>query len=158
MLLFDHPDETRNTSALASTSAAHAPHDAHQAALTLPSQEASVPASRHFAEDLLSRWGVGEDECDSAALIVDELASNAVQHGHALMTLLLALDADELLITLADSGAVVRHEHGHADLAADEHGRGTGIVEFLALWTEVHDNDDGREVRVAMRVTCGALH
>ncbi|KUM93819.1 hypothetical protein AQI88_24885 [Streptomyces cellostaticus] len=124
--------------------------------MTLPSQEASVPASRHFAEDLLSRWGIGEDERDSAALIVDELASNAVQHGHALMTLLLVLDAGELLITLTDSGAVVPHEHGHADLAPDEHGRGTGIVDFLALWTEVHDNEEGREVRVGMRITTDA--
>jgi anti-sigma regulatory factor (Ser/Thr protein kinase) len=134
------------------------PHDGHQAVLTLPSQEASVPASRHFAEDLLCSWGVGEDERDSAALIVDELASNAVQHGHALMTLLLALDAGELLITLTDSGAVVQHTNGHADLASDEHGRGTGIVEFLAQWTEAHDNDEGREVRVGMRVTADASH
>ncbi|MFE0191513.1 ATP-binding protein [Streptomyces sp. NPDC059008] len=154
MLLSDPLDEKRNTS----HTAAHAPHDGHQAVLTLPSQEASVPASRHFAEDLLSSWGVGEDARDSAALIVDELASNAVQHGHALMTLLLALDAGELLITLTDSGAVVRHTNGHADLAPDEHGRGTGIVEFLAQWTEVHDHDEGREVRVGMRVTADASH
>ncbi|MGW1376707.1 ATP-binding protein [Streptomyces sp. NPDC002446] len=157
MLLIDHTDETRTTSA----SAAHAPHDmhdAHQAVLTLPSQEASVPASRHFAQEFLSCWGIDEDERDSAALIVDELASNAVQHGHALMTLLLDLHADELLITLTDSGATVQRTHGHADLASDEHGRGTGIVEFLAQWTEVHDNDEGREVRVGMRVTAGASH
>lgn len=101
------------------------------------------------AEGFLSRWGVGEDERDSAAVIVDELASNAVQHGHAVMTLFPEPAADELLIALTDSGAVVRHEHGHADLAADEHGRGTGIVEFLALRTEVHDNDEGRGMPAA---------
>jgi anti-sigma regulatory factor (Ser/Thr protein kinase) len=152
MLLFDHPEITRSTSA----TPARTPLDAPQAQLTLPSREASVPASRHFTEDRLSDWGIGEDERDSAALIVDELASNAVQHGHALMTLELALGEGELLITLTDSGAAVRHENGHADLAPDEHGRGIGIVGFLASWTEVHDNDEGREVRVGLRVTAGA--
>lgn len=126
-----------------------------QAVLTLPSHEASVPVSRHFADDLLGRWGVGEDERDSAVLIVDELAANAVQHGHAEMTLLLALDEDELLIALTDSGAVVVHPHPRSELADDEHGRGAGIVEFLALWTETHDSEDGREVRVGMQVTAG---
>ncbi|MFF4696208.1 ATP-binding protein [Streptomyces chattanoogensis] len=152
MFVSDSLDETHRTSAAAHTSSA-----SHQALLTPPFGEASVPASRHFANDLLGRWGIGEDERDCAALIVDELAANAVQHGHARMTLALALDADVLQIRLTGSGAAVRHETGHAGLAADEHGRGTAIVEFLALWTEIHDTDEGREVRVGLRITADSL-
>ncbi|MBC2900618.1 hypothetical protein [Streptomyces cupreus] len=56
--------------------AQHAPQaPVHEARLTLPSVEVSVPASRHFTEDRLSSWGVDADACASAALIVDELAS-----------------------------------------------------------------------------------
>ncbi|MCX4826289.1 ATP-binding protein [Streptomyces sp. NBC_01142] len=128
-------------------------HTARQAVLTLPSQEVSVPVSRHFTDDLLVRWGVAEDERDSAMLVVDELVANAVQHGHADMTLLLVLDEDMLLIAVADSGPAVAKQAPRADIAPDEHGRGTGIVEFLALWTEIHDSDEGRRVRVGLRVT-----
>jgi anti-sigma regulatory factor (Ser/Thr protein kinase) len=129
---------------------------AHQAVLTFPSQEVSVPGSRHFTEDQLRRWGVAEDERDSAVLVVDELAANAVQHGHADLTVSLALEENLLVITVTDSGPEVTHEDPRSEMPADEHGRGTWIVEFLALWTEIHDSDEGRQARVGIHVTAAA--
>ncbi|MER6999396.1 ATP-binding protein [Streptomyces sp. NPDC000410] len=131
----------------------HSRRAACQAILTLPAHDESVPAARHFTGDLLRRWGLAEDTRDSAELIVDELAANAVQHGHADMTVLLALGPDELHIAVADSGEAVRHIDPRSAMAPDEHGRGTGIVEFLAVWTEVRDGEKGRRVSVGLGIT-----
>jgi anti-sigma regulatory factor (Ser/Thr protein kinase) len=127
------------------------------AILALPAQEASVPAARHFTDDLLRSWGIVADERYSAQLIVDELAANAVQHGRSEMTLLLILGRDELVLAVADSGAAVTHRNPRAEAPADEHGRGLGIVEFVASWTDVHDSLRGRLVRVGLRVNGGDL-
>ncbi|MFJ3306909.1 ATP-binding protein [Streptomyces sp. NPDC086549] len=121
----------------------------HQALLTLPAQEAHVSAARHFAADLLETWSVPESQRDSAVLIVDELAANAAQYGRECMTLLLALDDGTLHIVVSDSGMAV--DHPRPDIAPDEHGRGTGIVQYLAQSTEVHQTRGGREVRACLR-------
>ncbi|MFE9173308.1 ATP-binding protein [Streptomyces kebangsaanensis] len=121
----------------------------HEALLTLPAQEAHVSAARHFAADLLETWSVPESERDSAVLIVDELAANAAQYGREHMTLLLVLDNGTLHIVVSDSGTAV--ERPRPDIAPDEHGRGTGIVQYLAQSTEVHQTRSGREVRACLR-------
>ncbi|MEU6572656.1 ATP-binding protein [Streptomyces sp. NPDC046805] len=120
-----------------------------QALLTLPAQEAHVSAARHFAADLLKTWNVPVNERDSAVLIVDELAANAAQYGRERMTLLLVLDDGTLHIVVTDSGTSV--ERRRPDIAPDEHGRGTGIVQYLAQSTEVHQTRGGREVRACLR-------
>ncbi|MFJ3303833.1 ATP-binding protein [Streptomyces sp. NPDC086549] len=120
-----------------------------QALLTLPAQEAHVSAARHFAADLLETWSVPASERDSAVLIVDELAANAAQYGRERMALLLALDHDALHIVVTDSGAAV--ERHRSEVAPDEHGRGTGIVQYLAHSTEIHQTRSGREVHACLR-------
>jgi anti-sigma regulatory factor (Ser/Thr protein kinase) len=110
---------------------------------------AHVSAVRHFAADLLETWSVPVSERDSAVLIVDELAANAAQYGRERMTLLLVLDHGTLHIVVSDSGTAV--EHLRPDIAPDEHGRGTGIVRYLAQSTEVHQTRGGREVRACLR-------
>ncbi|OXY89046.1 hypothetical protein BEK98_40015 [Streptomyces diastatochromogenes] len=98
---------------------------------------------------MLETWSVPAGERDSAVLIVDELAGNAAQYGHERMSLLLALDHETLHIVVTDSGpAVERHR---PDIAPDEHGRGTGIVQYLAQSTEVRQTRGGREVRACLR-------
>ncbi|WP_405883545.1 ATP-binding protein [Streptomyces sp. NBC_01136] len=121
----------------------------HQALLTLPAQEAHVSTARHFAADLLENWGVPASERDSAALIVDELAANAAQYGRERMTLLLVLDHGTLHIVVSDSGIAV--ERRRPDIAPDEHGRGTGIVQYLAQSTEVRQTRSGRKVHACLR-------
>ncbi|MEW1659197.1 MULTISPECIES: ATP-binding protein [unclassified Streptomyces] len=120
-----------------------------QALLTLPAQEAHVATARHFTADLLESWSVPASERDSAVLIVDELAANAARYGRERMTLLLALDHGTLHIVVTDSGTPV--ERHRPDIAPDEHGRGTGIVQCLAQSTEVHQTRSGREVRACLR-------
>ncbi|MEW2515573.1 ATP-binding protein [Streptomyces sp. NPDC046870] len=120
----------------------------HEALLTLPAQEAHVCAVRHFTADLLEAWQVPASERDSAILIVDELAANAAQYGRECMTVRLNLDDGTLHIVVTDSGrAVERHR---PDIAPDEHGRGTGIVQYLAQSTEAHQTGSGHEVRACL--------
>ncbi len=125
------------------------PQCLRQALLTLPAREAHVSAARHFTADLLDTWCVPEAARDAAVLIVDELAANAARYGHEVMTLLLALDHCSLHIVVADTGCPV--EHLQEDIPDDEHGRGTGIVENLAQWTEVHQTVEGREVHACLQ-------
>ncbi|MGW1006954.1 ATP-binding protein [Streptomyces sp. NPDC002520] len=98
---------------------------------------------------MLETWGVPASERDSAVLIVDELAANAVQYGHERMALLLALDHDALHIVVTDSGAAAERHRSEVD--PDEHGRGTGIVQYLAQSTEIQQTRSGREVRACLR-------
>ena len=65
------------------------------------------------------------------------------------MTLVLVLDHGTLHIVVADSGMTV--ERHHPDIAPDEHGRGTGIVRYLAQSTEVRQTRSGRKVRASLR-------
>ncbi|WEO99820.1 ATP-binding protein [Streptomyces sp. FXJ1.172] len=108
-----------------------------------------MSAARHFTADLLECWSVPESERDSAVLIVDELTANAAQYGRECMTLALVLDHGALYIVVSDSGTTV--ERGSHDVAPDEHGRGTGIVKYLAQSTEIHQTHSGREVRACLR-------
>jgi len=122
--------------------------------LTLPSTEAhSVPTARHFADEQLTRWGIGEDERDSAALVIGELAANAIQHGHADMTLRLSIDEEDLLvITVIDSGPEVVRESPRSELPDDEHGRGTDMVQYVAVWVVIEDTPEGRRVSAALAI------
>ncbi|MFI1760886.1 ATP-binding protein [Streptomyces sp. NPDC020800] len=124
-------------------------HCSHQALLTLPAQMAHVSAARHFAADLLETWSIPSSERDSAVLIVDELAANAALYGRERMTLLLVLDHSTLHIVVSDSGMAV--ERPRPDIDPDEHGRGTGIVQYLAQSTEIHQTRSGREVRACLK-------
>ncbi|MEU5214476.1 ATP-binding protein [Streptomyces sp. NPDC020742] len=116
----------------------------------MPSEEPFVCACRAFATQVLGRWGVSGTARDSAVLVIDELAVNAVQHGHADTTVVLTRVGDILLISVTDSGAVVPHSWDGTD--SDEHGRGMGIIESLTEWTEVHHTTAGRHVRVGLRL------
>ncbi|MEU6602991.1 ATP-binding protein [Streptomyces flaveolus] len=123
----------------------------HRAVLTLPSRAELVASVRVFTAGVLHRWGIGGEEQDTAVLIVDELAANAVLHGRADMALLLALDGGTLRITMADSGARARAEA--PDVPPDEHGRGLGIVGRLADHAEIRPGGSGCRVYVRLRVT-----
>ncbi|MHA5055140.1 hypothetical protein [Streptomyces sp. SD15] len=72
MLLTDRPDTGTHFNPAAPSAVDQT------AVLTLPSQDVSVAALRHFTDDLLRHWGITEDDRDSAVLIVDDPAANAV--------------------------------------------------------------------------------
>lgn len=119
--------------------------------LVLPSQGTSVPVFRHFARVVVGDWGLLEQDQDSIALIVSELTGNTAQYGHVTTTLTLQNDQDALRIEVADSGGIGQPRHQRVDDFPAEHGRGMGIVEHLAQRVEVHQNHNGRTVRVSFQ-------
>jgi hypothetical protein len=58
--------------------------------------------ARHFAVATLRGWGAG-DVADAAALVVTELAANAILHAHSAFTVILSARADLLRISVRDA-------------------------------------------------------
>lgn len=130
--------------------------------IMLPARAHHVRTARRFTDDLLTRWGVAEEDRASVILIVSELATNAAQHGRADMTVTVSLAGRTLHVEVADFGEPVAPPRKRcadaADAAdADEHGRGLGIVEFLADHTETFQENGGRRVCAAIGISNGLL-
>ena len=60
-------------------------------------------AARHFAVATLNAWGAG-DLADDAALVVTELAANAIVHVRSAFTVILSVRDDLLRISVRDAG------------------------------------------------------
>lgn len=134
-----HPDTDPHRTAAADP-AAGCPQ---QALLTLAAEEKHARIAREFTADVLSRWQVAGDDRDSAILIVSELATNAVLHGHSEMTVRLALDGKILHVAVADCGSTPASRTERPAVDPVEHGRGLAIVECLAHWIDVRREADG---------------
>jgi MEDS: MEthanogen/methylotroph, DcmR Sensory domain len=59
-------------------------------------------AARHFTVGTLRDWGAG-DIADDAALVVTELAANAIVHAHSAFTVLLSAYGDRVRISVRDA-------------------------------------------------------
>ena len=82
-------------------------------------------AARHFVVATVNAWGVG-DLADDAALVVTELAANAIVHAHSAFTVILSAHDDLLRISVRDASPLAA-----AGLrAAPPHG--LGAVDALA--------------------------
>jgi len=88
------------------------------------SREAPAVA-RHFAVATLNAWGAG-DLANDAALVVTELAANAIVHAHSAFTLIMSVRDDLLRISVRDGGPL----DGAGLRAAPLHG--LGAVDALA--------------------------
>lgn len=123
-----------------------------RAALAVPSEERHVPAARHFVSNLLIRWGVADDDRDSAALVVSELVANAAQHGRPSTTVLVVLARSVLHIEVADHGKGRHTPPQREETDGDEHGRGLYIVEALAERVEIIEEVEHRRTCVDLSV------
>ncbi|MDG9715680.1 ATP-binding protein [Streptomyces sp. DH24] len=106
-----------------------------EASVTLPSEPASVSASRSFVVDTLAEWGLSAEAevSETVRLIVSELATNAVQHTFGqspTFTVDVALHRDERLrVGVTDS-----HPRFPKRLPAavqQDNGRGMVIIRWL---------------------------
>jgi anti-sigma regulatory factor (Ser/Thr protein kinase) len=93
---------------------------------------------RTFTRSTLSRWSL-DHRSDDAALVITELAANAVAHapprttgGEAEVWLGILLHPAHLLITVSDSGEAPPRVTAAEDSVLPEHGRGLCIVDALA--------------------------
>ncbi|MFF5478089.1 ATP-binding protein [Streptomyces sp. NPDC012935] len=106
--------------------------------------------ARHLALNQLRAWGVphGSDASDAVALIVAELAANAVTHGRVPgrdFELRLSLPTGSIRVEVTDT-RTESHPPKPGDVPPprplDEHGRGLVLVEALADRWEVVERDE----------------
>ncbi|MGW2939528.1 ATP-binding protein [Streptomyces sp. NPDC001156] len=120
--------------------------------MALPAEPASVAAARLWATGVLTLWGLSADDRDTAALVISELAGNAVLYGHSEMTIRLAQHKDQLRMCVTDSGAPPAQQL-MVPRELDEHGRGLAIVQAMAESIEVTRERDGWRVGAVLRAS-----
>ena len=105
---------------------------------------AEAPAdARHFAVGAVRRWDAG-DLADDVALVVTELAANAIVHARSGFTLALSAQPDTLRISVHDTGPE------NELLPAPLHG--LSAVDALAIrWGVKSLGPAGKEVWVELR-------
>ncbi len=86
-------------------------------------------AARHFAIGTLRRWAA-DHLADDAALVVTELAANAVVHAHSDFTVALSAQGDTLRISVRDASPLPSPEVAGSLSPAPLHG--LGAVDALA--------------------------
>ena len=110
-------------------------------------------AARHFAVGTLRDWGAA-DIADDAALVVTELAANAIVHAHSGFTVVLSARGDLVRISVRDAsplpGAEPGADGGAALIPMPLHG--LGAVDALASsWGVESAGNAGKTVWVELR-------
>jgi hypothetical protein len=115
---------------------------------TYPFSRDAPAVARHFTVGTLHDWGAG-DIADDAALVVTELAANAVVHAHSAFTVLLSAHSDLVRISVRDASPV-SGAPGAALAPAPLHG--LGAVDALASrWGVESLGNAGKTVWVELR-------
>jgi hypothetical protein len=122
--------------------------DGHSAVRTYPFSRDAPAVARHFTVAMLHDWGAG-DIADDAALVVTELAANAIVHAHSAFTILLSARHDLVRISVRDASPLPGAQ-GAALAPAPLHG--LGAVDALASrWGVESLGTAGRTLWVELR-------
>ncbi len=100
-----------------------------------------TPEAPALARRQIVRWlatEVGPVELDTAKLLVSELVTNAVVHGHGEISLRATLDEDRLLVEVIDQGRGFERTVRQRDFE-DIGGRGLAIVDAEASRWGIHE-------------------
>jgi serine/threonine-protein kinase RsbW len=112
--------------------------DAAADIMTVPSVPESVAAVRRFAVERCMREGATA-ACDTVALLVSEIATNALVHGDGQVRVALHTDGSVVRVEISDESVKQPTLQRSAPLA--EGGRGLALVEALSTsWgTDLHE-------------------
>jgi hypothetical protein len=110
---------------------------------------AAPAAARHFAVGAVRRWGAG-DMADDVALVVTELAANAILHARTGFTLALSVQGDMLRISVRDGSPTTTQEAPSVLRPAPLHGLGA-VTAMASGWGVEPLGDAGKEVWVELR-------
>jgi anti-sigma regulatory factor (Ser/Thr protein kinase) len=118
--------------------------------LRLPADAAAVSRARAWAVQLCRQWNAG-DVCDDAALLVNELVSNAILHAGTELFVELSIAGNAILIAVTDGSNKPARPRTRTSLA--EAGRGLLLVDALStrwgvtawptgkrVWAELHSD------------------
>jgi hypothetical protein len=121
----------------------------HAAKRTFAFSTEAPAAARHFAVGTLRRLGAA-DQADDVALVVTELAANAVVHAHSAFTVDLAVRPDLLRISVRDDSPLPSATAGPALPAAPLHGLGA-VAALASRWGVEPLGPDGKAVWAELR-------
>ncbi|KQV12407.1 MULTISPECIES: ATP-binding protein [unclassified Kitasatospora] len=122
------------------------------AGCVLSAEAASVPVLRRFARRVIQEWQVPEGLDDAVALIVTELAANAVRHsGSADIVLILAAGGGRLSIRVQDSGRW-RPPHPRPTDEMQCGGRGLDLVDAFTTSCRILSTESGTQVTAEIAI------
>ncbi|MFB7174897.1 ATP-binding protein [Streptomyces sp. NPDC056254] len=132
---------------------------AHQDEQELPFHPTAAGIARRHARQLLTGWGMEDEEIFDALLVVSELVTNAVEHALPPVALHLKVTSaadgsTQLHADVSDGGPAPSDGAWTSSCADDEHGRGHDIVAALAEFTTSSSNDSGAEYGATLTATC----
>ena len=113
----------------------------------LPARATSVPAARRWMAALLTTWGLVEalgEAADVAALLLSELATNALLHGRSDFEVTVSWDGAVLHVEVADESVHGPVRTRFSTTAAT--GRGMTLVDELSRRWGVEARDGGKAV------------
>ncbi|GGZ68711.1 ATP-binding protein [Streptomyces echinoruber] len=110
----------------------------------LAAHPGSPAQARRLTRARLSGWSVCEDTCDTAALVVSELVTNAVVHTASTRIVCEVQDGGKLLrIAVRDEGCATGEPQSSLRLPEEEHGRGLLLVDAVCHAWGVHEHGPG---------------
>ncbi|MFI6805951.1 ATP-binding protein [Streptomyces luteogriseus] len=125
----------------------------------LAAHPGSPAQARRLTRARLTGWSVCEDTCDSAALVVSELVTNAIVHTASTHIVCELLDGDDLVrIAVRDEGCAPGQPHAASRTRPEEeHGRGLLLVDALCHSWGAHENGPGLLVWAELPRTADTL-
>ncbi|AVH59344.1 MULTISPECIES: ATP-binding protein [Streptomyces] len=110
----------------------------------LAAHPGSVALARRLARSRLSGWAVCEDTCDTAALVISELVTNAIVHTTGEHVVCELHDGDEVVrIAVRDEGCAPGGPCPSPQRPEEEHGRGLLLVAAVSRAWGVQDTGQG---------------
>ncbi|MFI9805331.1 ATP-binding protein [Streptomyces sp. NPDC052301] len=125
----------------------------------LAAHPGSVARARRLAHARLSGWSVSADTCDSAALVISELVTNAVVHTASSRVVCELHDHDDMVrIAVRDEGCAPGEPHPSPQRPDEEHGRGLFLVDALCRAWGVQEHGPGLLVWAELARQTDAAH
>ena len=112
----------------------------------------SVARLRHFATDAVALHAPDVD-CDVVALLVSEVATNALVHGDGNVRLRVVPQPRGVRVEILDGSSTLPHRR--AATLYDEGGRGIALVEAMATAWGSELTQDGKTVWFEVAATAG---
>ncbi|MCT9084386.1 ATP-binding protein [Streptomyces fulvoviolaceus] len=110
----------------------------------LAAHPGSPAQARRLTRARLTGWSVCEDTCDTAALVVSELVTNAIVHTASRRVVCELHDDDDLVrIAVRDEGWAPGEPCPSPQRPEEEHGRGLLLVESLSHAWGAHEHGPG---------------
>ena len=111
-----------------------------RAARSYPAESGSPSDARRFATAQLREWGCPAHLIEDAAVVVVELATNAVLHARTAIDLGITFGDDSIVVTVHDLDLARPEQNPYA---SREGGWGLGLVSALASSSAMDTHPDG---------------